>query len=142
MRARVDISTSVDVQAQTAWLLQHRDEVTRDRLPQLRAQRDSALAELAIQLPEWRWQVPEGGLSIWLELPGEDASAVCQRALRQGIRLLTGRAFDLHGRDERHLRLPFVHPAPLMREIVRHIATAAHGLGPLGQRDDLVRSAG
>ena len=127
LRAKVDISTSVDVQAQAAWLLRHRPEVARDRLPQLRAQRDAALAELAVQLPEWRRQVPEGGLSIWLELPGEDASMVCQRALRQGIRLLTGRVFDLHGRDERHLRLPFVRSVPIMREIVRRVATAARG---------------
>lgn len=125
LKASLDLGTGLDVQAQAAWLLRRRDEVRVDRLPQLRIQRAAMLEALSTELPHWRWRVPEGGLSLWLELPGAEAGSLCLRAQRMGLRLLTGRAFDVRRQDERHLRLPFVHSPAMGREIVRRLAMAA-----------------
>jgi DNA-binding transcriptional MocR family regulator len=125
MKANLDIGTGVNIQAQATWLLQHGEEVRHDRVLQVRTQRDALLEALRTELPEWRWTVPDGGLSVWLERPSGEVGALCQRALRQGLRLLPGRAFDVRRQDDRHVRLPFVHPPAVGREIVRRLAVTA-----------------
>lgn len=124
MKAALDIGTGVDGQAQAAWLLERRAQVRADRLPQVRRQRDALIQALRLELPDWECAVPQGGLSVWLRLPEANAQAVCQRALRHGIRLLPGHAFTVRRREEAQLRLPYVHPAAAQGEIVRGLAAA------------------
>jgi DNA-binding transcriptional MocR family regulator len=132
IKAMLDISSPVETQAQAAWLLERHEELLErheelcsDRLPQLRTQRDEMVELLASKLPQWRTTVPDGGLSLWLELPGDSSSLICQRMLRDGIRMLPSRGFDAQGLDERHLRLPFVVPPRLSGVIVDRLAATA-----------------
>ena len=51
---------------------------------------------------------PEGGISLWLELPENiQASAFCRRMLEKNVILTPGSKFDISGQDESHVRLSF-----------------------------------
>lgn len=123
----MDLGTSPDLQLQAAWLLRHRDDVLADRIPQLRTARDELAGALEALLPAWRWELPDGGLSLWAELPEGEAGPLLQQAQRRGISVLPGSAFDLSERDIQHLRLPYVHQPGTYREIVRRLADCRPG---------------
>ena len=61
-------------------------------------------------LPEWRFAVPAGGLSLWVELDAPRSTALAAIADRYGLRLAAGPRFGVDGAFERFLRLP-VQPA-------------------------------
>jgi DNA-binding transcriptional MocR family regulator len=124
-KAMLDLSAPPETQARAAWLLERHADVRRDRLPELRRYRDDLHARLADRLPEWRAPIPAGGMSLWTTLPADLSTSLCNRMLRRGVRLLPATAFDVHGRDERHLRLPFVLPPAVNEVIVERLADAA-----------------
>ena len=77
---------------------------------QLAAQRDALVAALREQLPDWRFTVPRGGVTLWAELDGPISSALARAAEEVGVRLAPGPRFGLDGTLERFLRLPFTLP--------------------------------
>ncbi|MGV3523841.1 MAG: PLP-dependent aminotransferase family protein [Candidatus Sericytochromatia bacterium] len=75
---------------------------------QLNQQRSQMLDAVASAFPaETRISQPQGGVSLWLELPpGSDARALSQRALAAGIVVAPGSLFSASGQDYAHcLRL-------------------------------------
>lgn len=131
-RIPTDMATPVIEQLIALELLRGMDDVLRERLPMLRAQRDALAAALSRHLPEWRWQLPPGGLSLWVDLGRPIASALAREALRHGLRLEGGSRFGADpGTHEHRLRIPFTLPPPLMDEAAQRLATAlASGLTP------------
>lgn len=98
------------------------------RRSQLREQRDSLLAALARDLPDWRVNRPTGGLSLWCRLPSPRSTAVVAAAERHGLLLVAGSAFAVDGHGlEGHLRLPFTLPP-------HDLQAAAHRLAEAWQR--------
>jgi DNA-binding transcriptional MocR family regulator len=90
---------------------------------------------LTERLPEWRWEVPEGGSALWIQLPDTDARIFAQIALRHGVEVVAGRAMDPTGEHDDHLRLPFTYPAEVMGDAVERLARAwqefrRHGAEP------------
>ena len=65
--------------------------------------------------PHWRFCVPEGGLSFWVELPEMLATQFSVRAENAGIHIGTGTRFGLEGAFDRYLRLPFTLPDTELR---------------------------
>ncbi len=74
---------------------------------QLKAQRERMAQAIARYFPPGtRLTLPQGGLSLWLELPpGLSSSVLFELALLQGIRIAPGPLFSNTGRYERFLRL-------------------------------------
>lgn len=71
-----------------------------------------------------RFSLPPGGMSIWVELPGELSSlAVFHAALQQGIRISPGVMFSNAGRVDHCLRLNA--GLPYTREVYRAMHTLA-----------------
>lgn len=71
-----------------------------------------------------RFSLPPGGMSIWVELPGELSSlAVFHAALQQGIRISPGVMFSNAGRVDHCLRLNA--GLPYTREVDRAMHTLA-----------------
>ncbi|MDP8968589.1 MAG: aminotransferase class I/II-fold pyridoxal phosphate-dependent enzyme, partial [Actinomycetota bacterium] len=65
---------------------------------------DAALQE---HLPEARYQLPEGGYFMWVELPeGTDVSALLAAAAERGVQFVKGSDFLLEG-GENTLRLAY-----------------------------------
>ena len=74
----------------------------------LRVRRDALLAALARHLPDATWSEPEGGLFVWVQLPGSpDGREVLSRA--EGVAAVDGTRF---GSVSSSLRLSFGFAAP------------------------------
>ena len=95
----------------------------------------SALAErvellvgaLQRELPEARFQAPEGGYFLWVELPeGSDVDAVFEEAAERGVQFVKGTDFLLEG-GENTMRLAYSGvTADHIEEGVRRLAAAVH----------------
>jgi DNA-binding transcriptional MocR family regulator len=130
LRIGVDMSGPVLDQLVAARLLRYGDAVLAARREELRRQRDALVAALRTELPEWRFRVPAGGLSIWVELDAPISGALSRAAESYGVRLAAGPRFGVDGTMERFLRLPYTLPADQLADAVKRIAAA---------RDDLDR---
>jgi DNA-binding transcriptional MocR family regulator len=75
----------------------------------LRLRRDAMLAALAREMPEGtRWNEPEGGYFLWLDLPsGVLADALLARASEEDVVFIKGSDFFFHGGGEEAARLAF-----------------------------------
>ena len=60
-------------------------------------------------LPEWRFRVPGGGLSLWCELPGPArlGTALAAEAERHGVIVAPGPVFAAEGGLDRFVRIPW-----------------------------------
>jgi 2-aminoadipate transaminase len=74
---------------------------------ELRARHRAATAALVDHMPAGtRFTRPEGGLSLWVELPeGLDSDRVAVRAAGHGVLVTPGRVFDPAGGPSRSIRL-------------------------------------
>ena len=88
--------------------------------------RDALAGALEEKLPELAFDVPPGGLAIWVKAPRKiDVDAWAERAAARGVLVHTARRFTFDGRAEPRMRLGF---APLdprkIREAVSRLAAA------------------
>lgn len=99
-------------------------ELARLRVRELRARHDVLAAALRRQLPEWTWQEPAGGLSLWVKLPAASAESFAQHAVRFGVAVATPQALSPSGEHRDHVRLSFAAPPAELEEGVHRLATA------------------
>ena len=73
-----------------------------------------------------RWQTPQGGLFVWVRLPGDlSATALYPLAADEGVVFAPGSLFFPAERDQPYLRMNFtVYPADTIQEGVRRLAAA------------------
>ncbi|GAA2089927.1 PLP-dependent aminotransferase family protein [Pseudolysinimonas kribbensis] len=102
-----DLGTSVLAQLLAAQLLPQIERARDERFRTLTEGRRLALEQLAEQLPDWTPQVPAGGGSLWIRLPGPGATAFAQRAERVGVQILPGPTFSAEDRLDDHVRLSY-----------------------------------
>lgn len=121
-RLSLDLGAPLLEQLALTELLRRRDEVLTARRSELRRSRAALVTALSDQLPDWRFTVPVGGLSLWCELPLPLSTAVTAAAERYGVVLATGASFAPEGGLERFLRLPFTRSAD---ELVRAVTLLA-----------------
>lgn len=93
-----------------------------------RKRRDAMLAALQRFLPgRFQYETPQGGLFLWLKLPGElSADQLLPLAIREGVDFMPGSAFFLNPADGAGwLRLNFaVQPEDKIAEGIRRLAQA------------------
>jgi DNA-binding transcriptional MocR family regulator len=124
-RVPTDMGGPVLDQLVALGLLARTDDVLRERLPRLRAQRDALAESLGRHLPDWRWQLPPGGLTLWIDLGRPIASALARAALAQGVRVEGGARFGADpGTHEQRLRFPYTLSPDVLDDAVRRVATA------------------
>jgi DNA-binding transcriptional MocR family regulator len=129
-RVATDMGGSVLDQLLALALLERAGDLLPRRIGQLRGQRAALTAALAEHLPQWSWQPPPGGLSLWVDLGEPVALALADRALDYGVRIEGGAHFGTDpGLFDQRLRIPYTAPADTLREAVRRMAAAlADGL--------------
>ena len=91
---------------------------------------------LSEHLPDWTWDVPRGGCTLWVRMPGGDARALGQVAQRCGVNVVPGQVLSAEGRHADHLRLPFVHEPDVIAEAVRRLAVAWEIYAGTGSRSE------
>ncbi|WP_233598823.1 PLP-dependent aminotransferase family protein [Amycolatopsis sp. WAC 01375] len=95
-----------------------------------RVRRDAMLAELpAITPPGTTWTDPDGGMFVWVTLPGgADTDSLLPEALRHDVAFVPGSAFQVGEPDRSALRLSFAAHAPeTIAEGLRRLRKALHG---------------
>jgi DNA-binding transcriptional MocR family regulator len=111
-------------------LLEHVDDIRRARRVLIRDRKDALEALLRERLPEWTWDPPAGGLSLWVRLPGGDATSFARVAVRHGVTVVPGPMSSVEGRFADHVRLPYVLPPEQLREGVERLARAWEAYEP------------
>lgn len=128
VRVGMDMASPVLDQLVAVRLLERADAVVPARRRQLERRRDALVAALRSELPEWRFAVPSGGMSLWAELDGPVSSALSRAAEDLGVRLAPGPRFGVDGTLERFLRLPFALAPADLAEAVRRLAAVRYDL--------------
>jgi GntR family transcriptional regulator/MocR family aminotransferase len=102
--------------------------------PAYRARRDAMVATLARELNgAASWTAPEGGFSLWLELPrGLDAADLFRLAVERGVSFVPGAVFFPEAVQHHALRLCFSGMAP--GQITRGVGLLGEALRELSGR--------
>ncbi|MET4682785.1 PLP-dependent aminotransferase family protein [Brevundimonas faecalis] len=85
-------------------------------------------ARLAQVLPDWRTRRPQGGLSLWVELPRPEGTRLALAAPDHGVRVAPGARFGVGGAFERCLRLPYSRTEADLTQAVDRLAAAWRSL--------------
>jgi DNA-binding transcriptional MocR family regulator len=122
-RVHLDLGSSLLDQLVVAELLAS-GAVLAARREHLREGRDALARALDEQLPEWRYRLPGGGLSLWVRLPHGSATRLAAEAERAGVYLAPGPVFAVEGGSDAWLRIPYTKSAEDLRTAVGHLADA------------------
>jgi DNA-binding transcriptional MocR family regulator len=123
-RSANDMGSPILEQLASAALLEHPDEGLMERRTVIRQQRDHLIVLVRERLPEWKFEIPPGGLSIWAELPQPVSTALAVAARELNVRLAPGSRFGVEGAFERFVRLPYALPTPELSDVVDRLALA------------------
>lgn len=121
LRSSHDLGSPILEQLAAIYLFSEAENFLPQRRKALKEQRDLCSATIKELFPDWQiTQEPEGGLSLWIELPKPLASVFAASAESIGIRIGTGPKFGVEGAFERYLRLPFaLEPEQMRHALVR-----------------------
>ena len=123
-KAVEDLGGSALGQVLAVRLLERVDEVIAWRNRQLRHGLDRVEAALRDAGTGWEWERPSGGQSLWVRMPGADAEAFAQRAIRHGVSIIPGPLLSPVGSGRDRFRLPFVAPPDQLEKAVELLAGA------------------
>lgn len=122
LRASIDMGSAVLDQLIAAELMPEIEDIAAARVAELRPRRDALVAALAARLPQWRTCVPQGGISLWLELDAPLSTPLTLAAAPAGVVIVPGSRFGVDGTLERFLRLPFAAPVSQLETAVDRLA--------------------
>jgi 2-aminoadipate transaminase len=90
-----------------------------------RSRRDAMAEALQRWFPaDARWQLPQGGLAIWVTLPGDwDTEELLTSAQERGVQFVPGAAFYFRSASANSMRLSFA---------IENEQAIAHGIRTLG----------
>ncbi|GHE98441.1 GntR family transcriptional regulator [Amycolatopsis deserti] len=120
-----DLGSPVFEQLVVAELLDAGDSALVTRRADVRAQRDALAEAVRRDLPDWRFRVPAGGLSLWCRLPEPMSTRLAVAAANHGVQVAPASRFSAQGGLEHWLRLPYAQPAERLTEAVTRLALAA-----------------
>lgn len=137
MKALSDLGTGIPGQLLALRLLQLGPDFEDSRRDLIATRGRHLEAGLRTHLPEWSFAVPEGGLCLWVRLPGGTAKELCQRAARQGLAVAPGSIQSPDGHFSDHIRLPYGHPESVLDLAVQRLVRAWRGTGGTSEVSDL-----
>jgi len=123
-RLTVDLGAPLLEQLVLTELLTGPARVLAHQRERMRERRDTLAGALATTLPDWRFQLPHGGLALWCELPEPLSSALAVAAERHGVLVAPGGSFSPEGGLERYIRLPYTRAAEELVDAVQRLAAA------------------
>jgi DNA-binding transcriptional MocR family regulator len=124
VKAVADLGTSLISQAVAVNLLADTERIGKLRRSELISRLDLMHDLLDHRLPEWRWRRPEGGLSVWIQLPDGSSAELAQIARRHGVLIAPGTVMSPTGRFDEYIRLPFDHQPEVLEQGIGRLARA------------------
>ncbi|MEV6108027.1 PLP-dependent aminotransferase family protein [Streptomyces sp. NPDC051940] len=126
-RAYADLGTPVLEQLAVNWLLETGgwDEAVVLRREQARANREAIAGALRSELPDWHFELPRGGLTLWVRTGGHSGSRIAEAGERFGVRIPSGPRFGVDGAFEGYVRIPFTVDGPVAQEAASRLVSAA-----------------
>lgn len=125
LKVITDFGTPIHTQALTAQLLPVLEPTAAWRRAELQERLSVLRAAGALHLPDWQFNEPVGGLSVWARLPAPLAADLARRAPDHGVAVVAGFAFSAeHHLFADRIRLPFVAPPRVIREGMRRLGEA------------------
>lgn len=122
-RVQIDLGSSLFDQLVATELLGAVDLLA-IRRDQLRQRRDALAQALREHLPSWRFRLPDGGLTLWMQMPHGSATRLAADMEREGVYLAPGPVFSVEGGSDNWLRIPYAKPEQELVQAVRRIADA------------------
>jgi DNA-binding transcriptional MocR family regulator len=123
-RQLADQSTSVPGQLIALDLIARADELRREN-SRVHQKRLRLLEQLmAEHLPDWRYDPPRGGLSLWVALPLGSSAALVRVAATHGVSIAGSAAFAASASPDDHIRIPFTAPDDVLAEGIRRLGAA------------------
>ena len=138
LRASIDMGGAVLDQLVAAQIVPRLPELMPDRVSMLRERRDALASALHEHLPEWRFALPRGGISLWAELDAPLSTSLTMLAAPAGVIVVPGSRFGVDGTLERFLRVPFSLPADQLDTAVSRLAAVWRGLDRSADRAGVV----
>ena len=129
-----DLGSPLISQLLAVKMLEHLDQVQAERRAELVPRRDLLCDLLATHLPDWTWERPAGGLSVWALLPDGNADEYAEVALRHGVAIVPGPSLSVDQGNRRAIRIVFARPEEALHEGVRRLATAWANYAPTTTR--------
>ncbi len=123
-KATFDHGSPTLPQAVAVRMLARGDEFGERAERESRLRRDVAAAALREFLPDWRWTMPQGGLSFWVMVPDGDAVTLSRVAAGHGVLVRPGPAASPQGGFRDHLRIAVGEEPDRLREGIRRLARA------------------
>jgi DNA-binding transcriptional MocR family regulator len=134
LKAVADIGSSLPSQAVAVHLLRDFERSCAQRRALVARSRDALVARLTQRLPSWSFELPRGGLCLWVKLPYGDAAELAQVARRHGVSIVPGHLAGPEGGHADRLRLPLTLPPAVLEEGVRRLAEAWDAYAPAAER--------
>lgn len=128
-RAANDMGSPILEQLAAVALLDRPEPALEERRGVIRSQRDHLLALIREKLPDWKFDIPQGGLSAWAELPRPVSMALAAAARDLGVRTAPGSHFGVDGAFDRYIRLPYALPVDQLTEVVDRLVMAWERVG-------------
>ncbi|MFJ2369060.1 PLP-dependent aminotransferase family protein [Microbacterium sp. NPDC087665] len=123
-RQLADQSTSVPAQLIALDLIARADDLRREN-SRVHQQRLRLLERLmAEHLPEWTYDTPRGGLSLWAALPTGSAAVFARVAATHGVSIAGSAAFAASVSPDDHIRIPYTATDDMLAEGVRRLGAA------------------
>jgi DNA-binding transcriptional MocR family regulator len=119
-----DHSTSLITQAIGTRVFERLDEIAAETRRTARARRDLIATHLHAKIPEWTFETPDGGLSLWVRIADADAVAFTRLALSYGVIVRPGPVASPDGGFRDHIRVAFGGPPDELVEAVDRLAAA------------------
>jgi len=124
VKAAEDLGSSVPSQVLGRAVLDDFTRISQLRSAQVCDCLQRAARLLGEQLPAWRFRQPAGGHSLWLRLPGADASAFAATAMRYGVTVIPGPQLSPDGSFADYIRLQFLQPPGVLEAGIQRLAAA------------------
>ena len=115
-----DLGPSVASQLFSLQALDGIDTRIADRCVSLRRRVDWTRDAIATAFPDWQATPVDGGLALWVELPG-DGAAFASEAAARGVAVLPGSACRADNADTPHIRICFDRPIDVLEAALERL---------------------
>ena len=110
------------------------DEIAEQTRGEVLQRRDLLVDRLAARLPQWTFEVPPGGLSLWVRIADADAVTFTRLAESYGVIVRAGPLTSPDGGFRDHIRIAYGAEPDDLVEGVERLAAAWAAYAPVARR--------